>query len=92
MNGLLLISTPVLTLLYKAVVIPLFSVTVNCVPAIPVNSKDISSRITLVSFASNGSNFLENNLPEKEELVSNPVGPALPYGASLKNIVSSTIL
>ena len=92
MNGLLLISTPVFTLLYKAVTTPKFSDRSNCVPATPVKSKDISSRITLLSSGSNGSNFLENNLPAKEELVCNPIGPALPYGASVKNILSSTIL
>ena len=61
-------------------------------PAIPVNSKEISSKITFLSFSSKGSNFLENNLPENEELVSNPWGPVAPYGASVKKILSSTIL
>ena len=51
---------------------PVFSVSVNCVPAIPVNSNEISSKITFLSLGSNESNFLENNLPENEELVCNP--------------------
>ena len=72
MNGLLFISTPVFTLLYNEVTIPLLSDSVNCVPAIPVNSKDMSSKITFLSFSSKGSNFLENNLPENEEAVCNP--------------------
>ena len=61
-------------------------------PATPVNSSAISSRITFLSLGSNGSSFLENNLPAKEELVCNPIGPALPYGASVKKILSSIIL
>ena len=69
-------STPVLTLLYRAVTTPRFSDKSNCVPATPVNSSAISSRITFLSLGSNGSSFLENNLPAKEELVCNPVGPA----------------
>ena len=66
------------TSLYKAVTIPLFSLSVNCVPAMPVNSREISSKITFLSFSSKGSNFLENNLPENEEAVSNPAGPLRP--------------
>ena len=69
-------STPVFTLLYKEVTTPRFSDKSNCVPATPVNSREISSRITFLSLGLNGSNFLENNLPEKEELVFNPIGPA----------------
>ena len=57
---------------------PVFSDNENCVPAIPVNSSEISSSITFLSLGSNESNCLENNLPENEELVCNPVGPDLP--------------
>ena len=57
-----------------------------------MKSNDISSNITFLSFSSNGSNFLENSLPENDDPVSNPTGPDFPYGASVKNILSSTIL
>ena len=57
-----------------------------------MKSNDISSNITFLSFSSNGSNFLENSLPENDDPVSNPTGPDFPYGASMKNILSSTIL
>ena len=83
-NGLLLISTPWLTLLYSEVTTPRFSVTLKLVPAIPVNSKEISSRTKFLSSGSNGSNFLENNLPLKVDPVSKPTGPLFPYGASTK--------
>lgn len=90
--GLLLISTPLLTSLKSDVVVFPFTLTVNSVAAIPVNDREISSKITFLSCGLDGSNCLDKNLPVNMDPVCRPAGSILPYGGVVKYKVSPTIL
>ena len=77
-KGLLLISVPLFTSLYAAVVVLPWTLRVNSVAAIPVNAREISSNTTFWSSVLSGSNLLLNALPLKVDPVSRPTGPILP--------------